>query len=69
MYNKLKSAKISLVITEDLEHNTYDEYKDLYQPIKEYYETVFPLDRIIDSDLTEGRSPHRFSRVSRLSFF
>lgn len=67
MYHHLKNPKISLVITDELEHNVYDEYKDLFQPIKDFYSTVYPLDRVIDYSIAHGRSTHRFSRVSRLS--
>ena len=66
MYNALQSKRISLVITPELEHNCYDEYTDLYQPMQEYYGTVFPLDRVIDSSLTQGKASYRFSRVSLL---
>lgn len=67
MYNYLQSKKISLVVTQELEHNVYSEFDDLYQPILEYYEKVFPLNKVVDSSAINGRSSVRFSRISRAS--
>lgn len=63
----MKSKKISLIINEDLEHNSYSEYEDLFKPMKEYYEEVFPIDGVIDKTAHAKLNPMAASRISRLS--
>lgn len=66
MYNQLQNKRISLVVTEDMEHNCYSEYTDLYRPIQEFYDHVFPIDKVIDQHALKRPNSINFSRVSTL---
>lgn len=48
MVDFLQNENINLIVMEKLEHNYYDEKRDLQQPVFEFYDALFPLDTICD---------------------
>ena len=48
MVDFLNNENINLIVMEKLEHNYYDEKRDLQQPVFEFYDAIFPLDSICD---------------------
>ena len=48
MVDHLQNNDINLIVTENLEHNHYDERTDLQQPIFEFYDALYPLDTVCD---------------------
>lgn len=48
MVDALKNDNINLVVTQDLEHNYYNEREDIQQPIFEFYDLLYPQDKVFD---------------------
>lgn len=62
MVDTLNSKMISLVVTQYLEHNCYSESEDVQCPIDEFYDMVFPLEKVLDKNF--NRNTLLNSRIS-----
>lgn len=64
MVNRLnENVKYTLYIGKELEHNSYSELEDIFNPVSDFYANTNPFDRIIDDKCGIRNNPLGFSRI------
>lgn len=64
LVQSLASPLISIVLSPDMTHNSYNDEKDLLRPLQDYFTRVFPKDKVCEPVLQARLARYTLSRSS-----
>jgi len=67
MQKMVNNNHVNIVVNPLLDHNAYNEYDDVFEPLREFFEHFFPKVHIIDTLTTAiSKNIHSENRISIL---